>query len=166
MMYTPNHVANFMLDRAETEGLDLTPMKLLKLVYIGYGWVLAVLDKRLFEEPIEAWAHGPVVKSLYHEFKHFGRDPISGRSIEFDLEDFSVQTPRIGKDDNHTLLVLGIVWNIYKKFSAWDLRNKTHEPGSPWSKVYRPNSFGIVIPDELIKRHFTNKISAYLDHAA
>ena len=41
-MYTPSHIANFMLDRAEEDARGLSPMKLLKLVYIGYGWSLAV----------------------------------------------------------------------------------------------------------------------------
>ena len=146
-----------MLDSADNENRGLSPMKLLKLVYIGYGWSLAVLEEKLFDEPIEAWAHGPVVKSLYHEFKHCGRDPIRRRSVELDLDEMSTVTPRIGESDNHALFALGTVWYIYKRFGAWDLRQKAHEPDSPWSLVYEPGSIGIVIPDELIHEHFTKK---------
>lgn len=52
-------------------------LKLIKLVYLAYGWSIA-LDYRLFDEPIVAWKHGPVIRSLYHEFKHFGAAPIKG----------------------------------------------------------------------------------------
>ena len=42
-MYEASHIANYMLDRAEQAEKSVTPMKLLKLVYIAYGWSLAVL---------------------------------------------------------------------------------------------------------------------------
>ena len=45
--YSPSHVANFFLSRGAEAGVTISPMKLLKLVYIGYGWVLAVLDRSL-----------------------------------------------------------------------------------------------------------------------
>lgn len=46
--YTPQHVANFFLDRAEEEGFPLTQLKLMKLVYIAYGWHLAITGEALF----------------------------------------------------------------------------------------------------------------------
>ena len=164
-MYTPSHIANFMLDCAEEDDRGMSPMKLLKLVYIGYGWSLAVLDEKLFEEPIVAWAHGPVVKSLYHEFKHYGRATIGGRSVEFNLDEMDFITPRIQGDDKHVNVVLKKVWDVYKKFSATDLRNKTHEVGTPWREVYAPGDFDTEIPDDLIKKHFTTKIRQYLANA-
>lgn len=165
MTYTPSHIANFMLDKGEAEGRPISPMKLLKLVYMGYGWALAVLETKLFEEAICAWAHGPVVRSLYDEFKHFGRNPIDGRSYDFDLEKMELTQPRVPADDTPTNVVLGKVWGVYRHFSAWDLRNMTHEPDSPWSKVYKPGVRHIEIPDNLIKDYFKTKIRQYLEHA-
>ena len=166
MTYTPSHIANFMLDRAEREGRPISQMKLLKLVYIAYGWVLATLDKKLFDEPIYAWQHGPVIRSLYDEFKHYGRDPISGRSVSFDLETFDMTEPRVRSDDSKVLTVLDKVWDVYKGFSAWSLRNKTHEPGTPWSQTYDADIRDAEIPDELIKPHFEAKIRTILDNVA
>lgn len=154
-----------MLDRASDEGRPLSPMKLLKLVYIAYGWSLAILDKKLFEEPIYAWDHGPVVRSLYHEFKHFGRHPIQEPSIDLDLDHERFVVPRIPEDDERANVVLNKVWDVYKNFSAWDLRNKTHEPDSPWTRVYKEDQRDTVIPDDLIASHFRQKISQYLDNA-
>ena len=61
--YSASHVANFMLDKADQEGRPVTQMKLLKLVYIAYGWYLSLVNKKLFSEEIYAWKHGPVIRS-------------------------------------------------------------------------------------------------------
>ena len=164
MTYTPSHVANFMLERAEREGRGLSPMKLLKLVYIGYGWCLAVLDEQLFDEPICAWDHGPVVRSLYHEFKHYGKGAIQEMSVSFDLETGKLSVPRIPSDDERSNIVLDKVWEIYKHFNAWDLRNKIHESDTPWSRVYEKGADNIITND-LIAAHFTDKIKQYLANA-
>ncbi len=161
--YTSSHVANFFIRRSEEEDMPITQLKLLKLVYIAYGWVAAILDRRLFEERIEAWQHGPVVESLYHEFKHYGKQPIDSYSICYDLESEKMSFPEIPKSDEDTLRVLHYVWEIYKRFSAWDLRNKTHEKDTPWSKAYVQGFTGVVIPHESIKEHFSRKIREYLD---
>ena len=164
--YLPGHVANFMLDRADRERRDLSPMKLLKLVYIGYGWALAVLGgRKLFHEPILAWPHGPVVRSLYDEFKHYGRNPIGERSVEFDIDSFDLYTPRVPGDDKDANLVLGKVWDVYKSFSAASLRSLTHRQDTPWRDVYRQGRRDTPIPDDLIRDHFTTKINQYLDNA-
>jgi len=163
--YSASHVANFMLDRAAKEGRPITQMKLLKLVYIAYGWYFALIGRRLFSEPIYAWQHGPVVRSLYDEFKHYGNMPIDGRSIEYDLDKMKISTPRIPSEDKDAQLILDKVWNIYKGYSAWQLREKTHEKDTPWAAVYDEDCRNTQIPDELIGPHFNEKIDAYLDAA-
>jgi uncharacterized phage-associated protein len=45
--------------------------KLQKLVYYCQAWHLVWDDEPLFDDPIEAWAAGPVVRSLYS--RHRGR---------------------------------------------------------------------------------------------
>jgi uncharacterized phage-associated protein len=165
MPSSASQVANFMLDKADKDGIRVSPMKLLKLVYIGYGWSLAVLNRKLFDEPILAWAHGPVIRSVYDEFKHYGKTPIMEHAIEFDLETGESYEPRFSAGDHDVQVVLGKVWDVYKHFTAWSLRNKTHEKGTPWSTVYREGERDIEIPDDLIKQHFKTKIRQYIDDA-
>ncbi len=45
-------------------------MKLQKLVYYAQAWTLVWTGRQLYDEQIEAWANGPVVRSLYA--KHRG----------------------------------------------------------------------------------------------
>ncbi|MEL6619109.1 MAG: type II toxin-antitoxin system antitoxin SocA domain-containing protein, partial [Pseudomonadota bacterium] len=160
--YTPQQVANYFLDRADEEHLPMTQLKLLKLVYIAYGWNLALTGRRLFDEKIEAWQHGPVVKSLYHEFKHFKSSPIIGRSEDVDLDSWDTVEPRIPDEDKETLLILQKVWVSYRRFKGWDLRNKTHEKGGPWSKVYQDGIKGIKLSDQDIATHYEQRIEKYL----
>ena len=54
-------VAAYILEKMES----MTTMKLQKLVYYCQAWSLVWDEKPLFEEVIEAWANGPVVKELF-----------------------------------------------------------------------------------------------------
>lgn len=165
MTYTPQHIANYFLERSDDEGRALDQLKLMKLVYIAYGWYLALTGKKLFKEDIQAWQHGPVVRSLYDEFKHFGRRPIAQRATDFDLDSFELTEPQVPADDRDTQLVLEKVWAAYKRFSGWQLREKTHQDGTPWSLTYNAAERDQVIPDELIRPHFLTIIRKILDAA-
>ena len=54
-------VAAYILERMGA----MTTMKLQKLVYYSQAWSLVWDEKPLFEEAIEAWANGPVVRDLF-----------------------------------------------------------------------------------------------------
>lgn len=54
-------VAAYILERIGT----MTTMKLQKLVYYSQAWSLVWDEEPLFEENIEAWANGPVVRELF-----------------------------------------------------------------------------------------------------
>lgn len=162
-MYTPQHIANFFILKAQEEGIRLSPLKLMKLVYIGYGWAAAILDLKLFEEPIEAWTHGPVIPSLYHEFKGFRSSGIDRLALNYDLDSQESKTPAIPKEEE-LFTLLEIVWDVYKRFSGWDLRDKTHEHGTPWSKVNKQKKEDSrTIPFEPIRDHFAQRIQKYID---
>lgn len=51
---------------------SMTAMKLQKLVYYCQAWSLVWTERELFHDDIEAWANGPVVRSLYQKHRgHF-----------------------------------------------------------------------------------------------
>mgnify|MGYP005853189457 CR=1 FL=1 len=62
-------VAAYVLNKIGT----LTTMKLHKLVYYCQAWSLVWDEQPLFEERIEAWANGPVVRDLfsYHKGQYY-----------------------------------------------------------------------------------------------
>lgn len=57
-----NDVARYILERQEDH---VSTMKLQKLVYYAQAWNLVWDEKPLFNSRIEAWANGPVTRSLY-----------------------------------------------------------------------------------------------------
>lgn len=75
--FTPQSIANTILLLSYRDKTPVTCLKLVKLVYFVYAWYLAATAKRIFNDPIEAWDYGPVVPAIYHEFKEFGRQPIT-----------------------------------------------------------------------------------------
>jgi uncharacterized phage-associated protein len=62
-------VADYILDRMG----PMSAMKLQKLAYYSQAWSLVWTEEPLFEERIEAWAHGPVVRHLYNAHRGFYR---------------------------------------------------------------------------------------------
>ncbi len=160
--YTSAHIANFFLWRAKKEGINITVMKLLKLVYIAYGWYLALKNDKLFDEEIRAWRYGPVVPSLYHEFKITGSDPIKGYAVGrfFNYEEDTLsKIPMIEREDKDTISILNIVWREYKNKDGIELSRITHAAGSPWSLAYGDGEGeNKIIKDEDIKLRAEKKI--------
>ncbi len=68
-------VAAYILQRTGS----MTTMKLQKLVYYSQAWSLVWDEEPLFEENIEAWANGPVVRELFDY--HRGMYEISAMPI-------------------------------------------------------------------------------------
>ena len=57
---------------------------------------MGITGKKLFDDPICAWKHGPVVPDVYHEYKNFGSNGIN-LDEPFNLETFDTETENILK---------------------------------------------------------------------
>ena len=160
--YSAGQVANYILDLADRDGVAVTPMKLQKLVYIAYGWAMALYDLQLFREQIQAWKHGPVIPSLFHEFKVYTNNPITGRSFELN-RDGSTWISSIPRLDREARGAVSGTWRAYGHLTAANLRSRTHAPDAPWSQVYDGEvKHGTVIPTGLIREHFVMKRKQFL----
>lgn len=130
-------------------------MQAIKLVYIAHGWHLGLADAPLISEPIRAWKYGPVIESLYHAYKIFGRGYLQG---ELPVSTAQVQDiPRLAP-------FLDSVWGAYSKFSGGQLSTLTHQKDTPWYKVWNEHGgsdyLNQPIPDHLIKDHYKSKANA------
>jgi uncharacterized phage-associated protein len=169
--YPPEAIVNNILWLAHREGIPITPMKLIKLVYIVYGWYLALFnDARIFDSdknPIEAWDHGPVIPSLYHQFKKFGARPIDEFAIDGDVRDYdeeigNLRYPTIDSKDRPAVGTVLSVWENYKDKTASELRRLTHARDAPWSKARRRDCCNARLEDEDIKLRALEGIRAYM----
>lgn len=106
------------------ESVTISPLRLQKLLYYSQGWSLALLDRFLFADPIEAWQFGPVVPAVYQQF--------AGRSSGLALGDFA--PPSSGLDPIVTRL-LDAVWREYAQFTPGQLVTMTHSE-APWREAW------------------------------
>ena len=139
-------VAQCILNLAEEDGANITPMKLLKITYIAYGWFSLSGDGRLFADKIEAWQYGPVIPNLYHDIKKF--------------KDYTI-TEKIGNADELTddkKNWISKIYDMYKGYSSLQLSSMTHKNNSPWYQVYQSGIRNIEIPDNNIKKYYNFKI--------
>lgn len=125
----------------------VTPMQLLKLVYICHGWMLGLHGRPLVSEPIQAWKYGPVIPDLYHAYKRYGGNNIaerpSGEPSGFD-------------EDEKT--VMSEVLERYGDFTGVQLSALTHKAGTPWDITWK--SKASLISNDLIEEHYRELASA------
>ena len=160
-MYSSITIANHFLRESWKAGTrDITPMKLLKLVYIAHGWFLGDTGNRLIYDPVCAWPYGPVIPNLYFRINHYRGYPIT-----------SEITSEIGFSNEPELCdsvikFLDIILKHYNQYSAFELSALTHQKDTPWYKVKKTSSQkkldsrSVLIPDDVIKAYYAEKIEA------
>lgn len=145
--YSAEDIAEWFLNRNRVQmnfedAEYMTNLKLQKLLYYAQGYFLAKKNESLFNEDFLAWEHGPVIRKIYDKYKKNGAN-----GIEYD-KDFKVNI------DNETENILEIVYEEYAQYTAWKLRNMTHEE-MPWKTTERNE----VIAKEKIKNFFKTKVA-------
>lgn len=143
-------IANWLLMWADGQGdedggVGLSNLKLQKLLYYAQGHHLGKYGEALFADPIEAWAHGPVVKSEYHRLKGYGNGLIDVDSVvddDFDWGDY--------RDVEQHLIA---VWNTYGGYEAWALREMTHRE-APWLDAFNGER-NVCISEDALRSFFS-----------
>ena len=95
----------------------VTTWKLQKLVHYAQAWHLVWDEEPLFDEPIHAWAHGPVCPALYQ--KHKG---------SFEVSTVQGDSSRLNEDQRESVKA---VVEHYGGFSGQQLSDLTHQE-PPW----------------------------------
>ncbi len=156
-MYSSNQIANFFIKKSHATGIEITPMKLIKLCYVAHGWHLGLYDEELLAEAIYAWKYGPVINSLYTEFKKYHTSPISELYIDR-------VTGKIPLPDDAKTPFLDKTWDIYKDFSAIQMSTLTHQKNTPWDIIWNQlggkNRLNVIIPNDLIRDYYKKRIEA------
>ena len=115
--YTAEQIADTIIHLSRERGIEITNLKLQKLLYYAQAWRLAFTGEPLFAESIEAWVHGPVVPLVFRKFREYRWGSI----------DCAVHP--VANDD--VVLHIGCVLDTYGKFTATRLEHMTHRE-SPW----------------------------------
>lgn len=135
------NTANYIVSLAKDIGESVTNMKLQKLLYYSFAWYLVENrnQDRLFEDDIEAWKYGPVVRSVYERFNKYGAD-----SIPEPYEQTTLGTG-FGLNDKQQVIIED-VYKSYGSKNAIELMQMTHNE-LPWRDTYEPGKSNIIDPN-------------------
>ncbi|MDA7959251.1 MAG: DUF4065 domain-containing protein [Nitrosopumilus sp.] len=155
MVYPGILIADYVISKG---GGRFTPLQIGKLVYISHGYTLALENRRLVRDRIEAWKYGPVVPAIYHALKHNGGSRVS--RLQYSNTGVGSESMRERADFFESVIglkdrgVIDRVLECYGHLTGRDLSGITHAKGTPWSECYRPDGLHISIPDGMIKKHY------------
>lgn len=137
--YNSIDIANYILWQSKIMGIkDVTHLKLQKLLYYVVAKYLKNTNNPLLDESVSKWQYGPVVKSVYHQFKIFGDkslEPVTYLSpesnysgngdfvIKFaDIDSINQSLNQVRDIHNAVSFVIGELGD----FSAFELVDRTH----------------------------------------
>lgn len=141
MATTPRKAAQRICEAADW---TLSHLSVQKGLYLAHMIYLGISGGRpLVDEDFEAWDYGPVLPSLYHDLKMFGRKPVKNIFWSSGVPD--------GADE------AGVLDNIGRQIKGVGpgvLVHLTHRPNGAWAKHYRPGVRGTVIPNKDILEEY------------
>lgn len=120
-MTSARDVASFILESLGT----MTSMKLQKLCYYSQAYSLAWFGEPLFNEPIEAWTNGPVIRDLW-----------SANKGKFSVDEVPGGNSRLLTDRDRD--VVTAVLNSMGGLTGKQLSDQTHSE-APWQEKYDGN---------------------------
>lgn len=116
-----HQIAKWLIKFCHDHGNLITNLQLQKLVYYAQAWYLALFEKPLFDEEIQAWVHGPVQPSLYNKYCVYKWNPIA-------------EDPEIISLPPHIEKHLQEIMEVYGQYDAYHLERLTHLE-DPWKKA-------------------------------
>ena len=147
--HTALEVADRIIRLAQEDDTPVTPMQVQKLTYFCHAWMLGLGHGRLFQDAIEAWEYGPIIRAVYHALKHHGRNAILEPVLE---------KPAAFSDFEARLV--SRVWQLYGHLDGLVLSRMTHAEGSPWHQVYQLTHRSQIIHNHIIRTYYANLVAA------
>jgi uncharacterized phage-associated protein len=124
--YKAIDIAKYILFMAYENGDLVTNLKLQKLLYYAQAWYMVHHDgKKLFEDEIEAWRFGPVIRDIYDLYKEFSANPI----VEQVDKKYAVYLKQEDREFMNEFL------GEFMDYSASSLVNMIHHE-RPWQEAF------------------------------
>ncbi len=132
--YSARAFANTLLDWSDALNITVTPLKLQKLLFFVHADYMCRFNTPLINEEFEAWNYGPVIPSIYAQFKEFSRLPITKRAATFNpiTRTSSVEFAEL---DKMTIDKVRPIFDLYINVEAGLLSALSHRAGGPWERA-------------------------------
>ena len=158
-------VANYFIELAKNDKVEIRPLKLMKLVYMAYGYALAIIDRSIIDprfDKLEAWRYGPVIPSVYHSFKQYRDSPVTEKTVVMvSDDDYLVGFVEPKLKDKSARKVCDFVWKRYRDHSDSELVSLLHGQATPWAQVYREGQ-NCTIPEVMTKAFYKGLVKRLL----
>lgn len=158
MTFSPVNISNNILKRAFDDDVSVSPMKLQKLLYFVASDYAKLAGKPLLNEKFLAWDYGPVVRSVYDEFRSFGAAPIRAYAKDATGKSMMIKESK----DEALKQSIDRIWDHAKDLTALRLSRITHAEGSAWYKTFKQGRSG-AIPDDALRADTTYLAQLDLD---
>lgn len=151
-METSVSVANWFISKDQAEGCkEVCPFRIQKLVYLSYGWHLAIANKPLTQDAPLTRRWGPYFPVLFSEILLYVdgnsklTEPLSNRTVSPSLTPF-----------------LERIWEVHSQYTAVQLSRLTTSDDSPWKTTVddNPDREHIQIPDNLLQSYYIGLANA------
>ena len=155
-MVSADIIAKEFVNLGISAGDPVTQMKLQKMVFFAQGLHLALHQEPLCAEPFFAWKFGPVIPSIYQQYKKWGSSPIiekpviGGNSVNLNVPESAALSSMERETIDYT-------WEITKNLDGITLSNWSHAANSPWAQAYDKGENSI-ISNEIIKEYFEQNL--------
>lgn len=143
-MYNALDVAKYVIGYCRENGYSVSNLKLQKILYFIQAEFLISNGNPCFVDQIEAWDFGPVVPSVYHEYKEFG----SSNIVNF------VDSGRPARITNRDAALIDGIIDECSGYSASALVEITHNQ-RPWVDAYQ-KYYNNPISNDSIEEYFSD----------
>lgn len=138
-MHNALDIAKYIINKCIALGRPVSNLQLQKILYYVQGEFMKNSNgEALFQDDIEAWQYGPVVRDVYYAFNNYSSSDIS------DIQECDEQLTDYEKN------IVDPVIEQKSKLSAWELVQKTHSE-RPWKDTYNK---GKIITNEKMREYF------------
>ncbi len=136
-------VADRIIHFSLEDEIPITPMQVQKLTYFCHAWMLGLGNGPLFQDAVESWQYGPVIRAVYHALKHHRANRITEPILDRPAG-FTSGEERI----------IRAIWRQYGQMDGTQLSRMTHATGSPWDKTYKKDKKSQIIHNHVIRDYY------------
>lgn len=144
------NVALFFINRQKENNKNINHKKLQKLTYYAQSWNLAINNKKIFNNNIEAWVNWPVVPELYRKYRNYWYMNIS-TTEKFDEKLFEKDELKILND------VYKIYWSQDSDYLVWLTHTERPWLEARW-ELEESETSNNIIKEETIKDFYKSKM--------
>lgn len=146
MSYGAIKVGQYIIKYSNENNLNISNLKLQKLLYFIQSHFLVQKNEICFTDEIKACDLGPIIQSVYNEYKHFGAGNIPCVFISYDISKGDIK-------ENDRKLIDEVI-DEFSTFTSSEMM-EIIKGQDPWIKTYKQGK-KISIGTKLLKEFFTN----------